>query len=116
MDDSYEVLHQPFDIATHKKTFTNYLEVVIDDKGVVHYAVPSHQECLINYLMVTRNLTREEVWDLCPKEYYFDVFTWLCKETKCISVWDTVYVGTPNKKQLAKLKSLKLNGLYKGKI
>lgn len=44
-----EVLHSPFNIETHKKTFVNYLEVVITSDGVIHYAIPSHQEFCINY-------------------------------------------------------------------
>lgn len=44
-----EVLHSPFNIETHKKTFVNYLEVVITQDGVIHYAIPSHQEFCINY-------------------------------------------------------------------
>ena len=44
-----EVLHSPFNIETHKKTFINYLEVVITSDGVIHYAIPSHQEFYINY-------------------------------------------------------------------
>ena len=33
------------------------------------------------------NMTRQEVIDNTPKEYYFDWMTWLLNETGCISVW-----------------------------
>lgn len=36
-------LYSKFDIDKHAETFINYLEVIIDENGVVHYAVPSHQ-------------------------------------------------------------------------
>lgn len=51
MTDQNKVLHSPFDIETHKKTFIDYLEVVITSDGVIHYAIPSHQEFCINYAM-----------------------------------------------------------------
>ena len=40
MDEQQRVLHSPFYVETHKKTFKNYLEVMIDEDGIVHYAVP----------------------------------------------------------------------------
>lgn len=42
-----KILHSPFSITVHKRTFTNYLEVVITSDGTIMYAVPSHQEMLI---------------------------------------------------------------------
>lgn len=35
--DIQRVLHSPFDIDTHKKTFHNYLEVVLDEVGRSNY-------------------------------------------------------------------------------
>lgn len=44
-------LYCKFDIQKHKETYKNYLEVIIDEEGSIHYAVPSHQEFLIrNFL------------------------------------------------------------------
>ena len=37
-----DVLHAPFDLEIHKKTFIDYLEVIIRPDGTVEYAVPSH--------------------------------------------------------------------------
>lgn len=111
-----EVLHSPFDINTHKETFTNYLEVVIHPNGTIHYAVPSHQEYLYAYLMKKWNKSREWINAIVPKAYYFDMHIWLCKESKCIMVWDHEYVGEANRFQRYALKRLKKEGLYKGDI
>lgn len=116
MDEQQRVLHSPFDIETHKRTFKNYLEVIILEDGTVEYAVPSHQEKLISICMSKLNITRDQLNDMCPREYYFDFITWLNIISKAIPVWDDRYLGTANQKQINKLKVLKLNGLYKGVI
>lgn len=109
-----EVLLKPFDVETHKKTFINYLEVIIDEQGVVHYAVPSHQEFLINYACSQLGISREELNKQCPPEYYFNFLHWLCQITKCIAVWDTMIIGKPNRNQLVTMNKLRAEGLYKG--
>ena len=116
-----EVLHQPFDLETHKKTFTNYLEIVIDSNGVCHYAVPSHNGILEQFVCKKHNL-KYNLWDfsekageLCPKEKYCDYCEWLCEETGCIMVWGIPYshiVGNPNEKQKEMLEKLKKEGLF----
>lgn len=114
--DPQEVLHSPFDVATHKATFTNYLEVIILEDGTVEYAVPSHQQKLIDLACIKLNITKDELYSKCPREYYFDVITWLSQITGAIAVWDFQYQGTtPNKHQLATLDMLRKEGLYKGK-
>ena len=80
-------IYSEFDLEQHKKTFRNYLEVIIHPDGTVHYAIPSHQEYLIKYACREQACSRETLYNSCPKEYYFDVSTWLCKITKCVSVW-----------------------------
>ena len=109
-------LHSEFDINLHKKTFVNYLEVIITAGGIVKYAVPSHQEALIKEIQNMYNCSRNDVNDMCPKEYYLDFLNWLCIKSNCISVWNNLYYGTPNSEQLQKLTELKLAGLYTGKI
>ena len=109
-------IYSEFNINKHKETYINYLEVIIDAEGTVYYAVPSHQEFLINYICKRDNLTRNELDDLCPREYYFDFMTWLCKISKCISVWNNFYFGIANEKQKLKLKELSENKLYTGNI
>jgi len=115
-DVKWMVLHSPFNISTHKKTFINYLEVVILEDGTIEYAVPSHQEKMISVCMKKFNITRQELLDKCPPDFYADFNYWLCLISKAISVWDFGYEGNPNKKQAMQLKKLKLHGLYRGKL
>lgn len=62
-EEELKVLHSDFDIETHKKTFINYLEVVITYDGKVHYAVPSHQEFAIQLAMKMYGITREQIYN-----------------------------------------------------
>lgn len=113
MPDSQAILRSPFDFDVHKKTFINYLEVMIDPDGVIHYAVPSHQEFLIRAACERHNVTRDELNDLCPREYYFDFMTWLWMMTDIIAVWGQGQViGTPNAKQTEALEQLVKHGLF----
>ena len=120
MDKIQEVLHSEFDIETHKNTFINYLEVVIDNEGKIMYAVPSHMEILIKLYMERYNVTREEI--VCkltyepPWEYGLDMSAWLCEKLHCICVWFDCYKGKPNQIQLNKLKTLRLSGVYHGPV
>ena len=112
-----EVLMNPFDVETHKKTFINYLEVVIlENNGKILYAVPSHQELLIKLACEKHNVTRDELNDMCPPEYYFDFIKWLHMVSKAIPVWNEYYIGEPNEEQLETLKMLKREGLFKGNL
>lgn len=114
--DKQAVLHSPFDIEVHKATFTNYLEVVILEDGTIEYAVPSHQEKLIRLGCEKHNLSRDKFYDMCPKEYWCDVLTWLSMQTGAIAVWDFKIEGIqPNEAQLRALEMLRREGLYKGK-
>ena len=116
MEEKYSV-YSAFDIKKHKETYPYYLEVLIDVDGTVMYAVPSHQEKAINIACENLNKTRRELMDMCPKEYYFDFMTWLCKITGLVAVWDDFCVFDDiTEKQINKLKILKMNGLYRGKI
>lgn len=111
-----DVMSKPFSIAIHKRTFINYLEVIIDEEGNVHYAVPSHQEWLMQMACKKLNKTENEILDNFPPEYYFDMLKWLTKITECVAVWDIGYVGSLNRSQKATLELLQLEGLYNGKI
>ncbi len=110
----YEILHAPFNVETHKKTFVNYLEVIILPDGTVEYAVPSHQEKLISVCINKDGITRKELGDKCPQEYYCDFTKWLCLYSGCVSVWDNFILGEPNELQSQTLLELKKNGLYHG--
>lgn len=85
-------LNSKFDIEQHKKTFVNYLEVVIYPDGLIEYATPSHQEKLINICCKQLNVTRDKLNKMCPQSYYADFMVWLCNLSGCISVWDRYIV------------------------
>lgn len=115
-----EILQGPFDIETHKANFVHYLEVVIAPCGTVHYAVPSHQEFLIQTIMKQKNLTREEVVMACPEELRWDFLRWLCKESGgYLPVWEDFYENENlplTKEQKNALKKLKKHGLFRGAL
>lgn len=108
-------LHCPFDIEQHKKTYINYLEVVIFPDGHIEYAVPSHQEKLIDVCMKKLGISRFVLERMCPPEYYMDFQVWLCNMSGCVSVWDRYIVKsdtTPlTKEQEDTIKLLKKEGL-----
>ena len=115
-----EVLNSPFDIDTHKKTFVSYLEVIIDENGEIFYAVPSHTHKLceiymsrfgINDYEKTKKEIAEDAWAVS-----LDMCEYLCAKTGCIAVWFQGYRGEPNQKQLNKLKTLRLSGVYMGPV
>ena len=111
-----DVLYKPFNIEVHKKTFINYLEVIIDENGTVLYAVPSHQEKLIKIACEKLNITRETLNDLCPQEYYADFMSWLCQITNCVALWNKFKIGVPNTKQKETIKQLLKEELYHGSL
>ena len=120
-NEQQKVLHSPFDIETHKKTFINYLEIIIDKNGICHYAIPSHNG-ILEQLVCKKHNIKYNLWDfgikagnLCPKEKYSDYYNWLCEETGCIMVWGlptSRVIGNPNEKQLVMLDILRKEGLY----
>lgn len=116
MHNRREVLKQPFDIETHKKTFINYLEVVILEDGVIEYAVPSHQEKLISKACQKLNVERDTLSDLCPPEYYGDFYIWLCQVSGCIALWNEFMIGEPNQTQYETILKLSQENLYLGTI
>lgn len=77
-----QILHSPFDLETHKKTFINYFEAVILPSGEVEYAIPSHQEYLKKYIQKKFHLTDEmfESADLVVYEIW-------CKNSGLIMCW-----------------------------
>lgn len=109
-------VHSPFNVVSHKATFINYLEVIILEDGTIEYAVPSHQEKLIAIACNKFQITRQELDDLCPKEFYLDFMKWLCNITNCVTVYNEFTEGRMNLEQLHKLIFLKSHGLYSGHI
>lgn len=115
-DTQRDVMSKPFNLDTHKRTFTQYLEVIIDEEGIVHYAVPSHKDWLINHACAKLGVTRKELLDTTPREYWCDMITWLTNLTSCVAVWDISYVGKLNYAQKSQLELLQVEGLFDGKI
>ena len=112
-----KVLHSEFSIERHKEAFKNYLEVVIDEDGTVMYAVPSHQEKMIEIACKKLNVTRDELKNICPEEYYLDFILWLSKVSGSCSVWTNYVIGYSfTEKQISKLQELQNEGLYWGAI
>lgn len=116
-DDKYSI-YSKFDIDSHKKTYVNYLEVIIDSDGQIMYAIPSHTRKAEELARQALNLkTIQDVKALCPKDRYADYMEWLLEQCNCIAVWNTMCSYTNiNTKQYMTLRSLKLNGLYKGEL
>lgn len=110
-------VYSDFNIEQHKKTYTHYLEVVIDKNGKIMYAVPSHQEKMISLACEKLNVTREELNAMCPPEYYYNFMDWLCKMSGACAVWERfIKADRLTEKQVKVLQMLKDNGLYLGEI
>lgn len=111
-------LYSKFDFDEHKKNYIHYLEVVILPDGTVEYAIPSHQEKLIKICCDKFKVSRQELADMCPPDYYFDFITWLCDTSECVSVW-TNFIKNPKSitdKQLETLNKLKEMSIYEGEL
>lgn len=92
-------LYCEFDLDKHVKAYPYYTEVIILPSGRVEYAVPSHQEKLIQLLMEKWNCSRNDVANKCPRNMWCDYLEWLLRESKCVAVWYDHFVGTPNRFQ-----------------
>lgn len=114
---AYDV-YSEFDIEQHKKTYINYLEVLIDTDGKVLYAVPSHQLRLEKLAAEKQDCSVEEIRERCPKNMYFDYITWLIEQTDAVVVWTNCiqYGRIVTDKQRGALRRLKLSGVYKGPL
>ena len=110
-------VNSEFDLEKHKAHFTHYLEVMIDEDGVVHYAVPSHQEWAIARSCERLGVDRYELSAMTPPEYYFDWLNWLLMQCKAVAVWEDFYMAPEvNKKQYEALRRLKMGGVYRGRL
>lgn len=65
-------LHSTFDIEKHKQTFIDYFEVILTIDGTVQYAVPSHQEKLIEIGKEKFGKSREDFIAMFPIEMQYD--------------------------------------------
>lgn len=93
MIQEYDCNYSKFDLQRHISTYPHYLEVIILEDGTVEYAHPSHQQKLIKLACDSIGCNRDTLQWLCPEEYYFDFDTWLCKMSKCVSVWTKFYLA-----------------------
>lgn len=115
-------VYSNFDIDKHAEHFINYLEIVIDENGEIHYAVPSHQMFMEN--IIKRKIGNADFQKLIIcEEAIRDYLPFLCKQTNCVPVWNEFYFGQPNEKQLETLRQLKAKkynhcrlSLYQGEI
>lgn len=89
-----------FSAEVHAKTFIHYCELLIDRRGRVFYAVPSHQERLIELYALKRNLTideaRVELEEFDKTQHFvtingetrhIDAFDKLMLDTGCALIW-----------------------------
>ena len=110
-------IYSKFDAKLHKETYTNYLEVIIDEQGTVHYAVPSHQEKLTKLACQRLQISRSELETARPIQYYGNYIEWLSMQAHAIAVWNEFCSKSYcNHKQQAILKKLKIEGIYFGTI
>lgn len=97
-------------VKFHNTCYIYYCEVIIHPNGNVEYCIPSHQECLIRQI----GLTKEELFktDLC-----IDMKD-LVNMTQCVSVWYNLYLNPTNitKQQLNSLKILRDSGCIHDKL
>jgi hypothetical protein len=99
-----------FDYKTHNENFYYYLEVIILDNGEIVYAVPSHQQKLIELYCEKHNITLEKLRDIIP--LYEGPLEWIVHELGVISVWyDFIYrpenITDKQKEALERLESEK---------
>ena len=104
----------------HKETFIHYLEAILYPDGHIEYAIPSHQEKLISICVEELRVSRQQLYDRCPEDYYADFIVWLCNESKCVAVWtdfifkSDTYPLTPA--QVITLTKMKEIGIYEGEL
>ena len=116
MSEEYN-LYCPFDIEKHKKTFINYLEVVILEDGNIEYAVPSHQEKAIKIACEKLKCDRDYFIDVVSQKHLSDWNEWLTDTAGVIMVWDSfIQFHNVTQAQIDSLKKLKEAGLYFGTI
>lgn len=99
-------LYSAFDIEKHNQTFIDYFEAVLMADGTVQYAVPSHQEKLIEIGKEKYGKSRDDFIAMCPREMYYDYMEWLCEVTGCVAMLSRFVVGKPNSFQLDKIHEL----------
>lgn len=108
-----------FDVKRHKRQYFHYLEVVITRDGVVHYAVPSHDEYLIHEAMRRLGISRDDLVELCPKDKFTDYRAWLSEQAGgaiCVYSRSVQIYGAITHEQYNTLLMLQKEGVYEGPI
>lgn len=104
-----QILHSPFDLELHKKTFINYFEAVILPSGKVEYAVPSHQEYLRKYI--------QDKFSITDDMYYganLEIYELWCRNSGLIMCWSSrfdILGERPTNEQILTLAMLIKEGL-----
>lgn len=111
-EEQQKVLHSPFDPEVHKRTFINYLEVMIDKDGIVHYAVPSHLEYLIREAMQRFDVSWDTLLDMYS-DRQFDFAEALLADLEFVALWTYSFMGKPNEAQRNAMDRLQEMGLFK---
>lgn len=112
-EEMQKILHSPFDIEVHKRSFIHYLEVIIKNDGTVEYAVPSHTLKLASIYGKDMDHIFEEY---AHGKHGMDPIEWLCDKTGCLALWEYMYTGQPNANQIAALRMLKYHGVFEGDV
>lgn len=61
--------------------------------------------------------TKQEISDMCPREFYLNYLNWLLGLTGAIAVWSEFVSGPEfTKAQVAMLRKLKMAGVYTGAV
>ena len=110
-------VYSEFDLEKHKATYIDYLEIIVYQDGTVEYAVPSHQEKMIEAACQKLMVSRDELKEMCPREYYFDYLKWLSMVSGCMAVWTTqCFCAEPTKAQVATIRRMRMAGVYRGPV
>ena len=107
--DTTALLYEPFDIKKHVANFICYCEVVIWPDGKIEYAVPSHQQKLIDCYAQIEGISHEEAYQQCKDDW--SLYDSLMKKTGICQIWyDHVYNEVPLTD--AQLKSINMLIIY----
>lgn len=81
-----ELLYKPFNAEMHKDNFICYCEVIIHKDGLIEYAVPSHQEKLIQIYADKHLMSRDNAMDFLRQQQEDPIDLMMC-DTGCIYIW-----------------------------
>ena len=99
--------------------YINYCEVIMDPRGNIIKAEPSHTEALIQYVMELENKSREEIKQSIPITCL--PMAWIIDKYGLVAIWNCGYRyssyknkhGKPNRYQRRSLQMLINAGLIK---